>query len=116
MRAVMMLAAVTMCLAVFAGTLSSFAQDGDRRADSARATSLPPLGAGTPTVGFSEKWQDNIKVIDELGGPRHFNHFPSAWAHAMDTPFQWTKQVASHFGGTRSPMIISWPARIKDLG
>jgi arylsulfatase A-like enzyme len=66
--------------------------------------------------GFSEKWQDNIKVIDELGGPKHFNHFPAAWAHAMDTPFQWTKQVASHFGGTRNPMIISWPTRIKDKG
>jgi arylsulfatase len=66
--------------------------------------------------GFPEKWQDNLKVIDELGGPKHFNHFPSAWAHAMDTPFQWTKQVASHFGGTRNPMIISWPARIKDRG
>ena len=66
--------------------------------------------------GFSEKWQDNIKAIDELGGPKHFNHFPSAWAHAMNTPFQWTKQVASHFGGTRNPMIISWPDRIKDKG
>jgi arylsulfatase len=66
--------------------------------------------------GFVEKWQDNLKVIDELGGPKHFNHFPAAWAHAMDTPFQWTKQVASHFGGTRNPMIISWPARIKDRG
>jgi arylsulfatase len=66
--------------------------------------------------GFPEKWQDNLKVIDELGGPKHFNHFPSAWAHAMDTPFQWTKQVPSHFGGTRNPMIVSWPARIKDRG
>jgi arylsulfatase len=66
--------------------------------------------------GFTEKWQDNLKVIDELGGPKYFNHFPAAWAHAMDTPFQWTKQVASHFGGTRNPMIISWPARIKDKG
>jgi arylsulfatase A-like enzyme len=66
--------------------------------------------------GFSEKWQDNIKAIDELGGPKHFNHFPSAWAHAMNTPFQWTKQVASHFGGTRNPMIISWPERIADKG
>src|SRR6266480_4079523 len=66
--------------------------------------------------GVSETWQDNIKVIDELGGPKHFNHFPAAWAHAMDTPFQWTKQVASHFGGTRNPMIISWPTRIKDKG
>ncbi|HVZ86169.1 MAG TPA: arylsulfatase [Polyangia bacterium] len=66
--------------------------------------------------GISEKWQDNLQVIDELGGPQHFNHFPSAWAHAMNTPFQWTKQVASHFGGTRNPMLVSWPARIKDAG
>ena len=66
--------------------------------------------------GFPETWQENLEVIDELGGPRHFNHFPSAWAHAMDTPFQWTKQIASHFGGTRNPMIVSWPARIADAG
>jgi arylsulfatase A-like enzyme len=66
--------------------------------------------------GFAEKWQDNFKVIDELGGPKHFNHFPSSWAHAMNTPFQWTKQVASHFGGTRNPLIISWPERIKEAG
>jgi arylsulfatase A-like enzyme len=66
--------------------------------------------------GFLEKWQDNLKAIDELGGPKHFNHFPSSWAHAMNTPFQWTKQVASHFGGMRNPLIISWPAQIKDKG
>jgi arylsulfatase len=66
--------------------------------------------------GFPEKWQDNLKAIDELGGPKHFNHFPSSWAHAMNTPFQWTKQVASHFGGVRNPMIISWPGHIKDSG
>jgi arylsulfatase A-like enzyme len=66
--------------------------------------------------GFAEKWEDNIKAIDELGGPKHFNHFPSSWAHAMNAPFQWTKQVASHFGGTRNPMIVSWPAKIKDAG
>lgn len=66
--------------------------------------------------GFPEKWEDNLKAINDLGGPKYFNHFPSAWAHAMNTPFQWTKQVASHFGGTRNPMIISWPAQIKDRG
>jgi arylsulfatase A-like enzyme len=66
--------------------------------------------------GLAEKWQDNIKAIDDLGGPKHFNHFPSSWAHAMNAPFQWTKQVASHFGGTRNPMIVSWPERIKDRG
>jgi len=57
-----------------------------------------------------------LKVIDELGGPKYYNHFPAAWAHAMDTPFQWTKQIASHFGGTRNPMVISWPAKIKEHG
>ena len=66
--------------------------------------------------GFPEKWQDNLKAIDDIGGPKYFNHFPSAWAHAMCTPFQWTKQIASHFGGTRNPMVISWPAKIKDTG
>jgi arylsulfatase A-like enzyme len=66
--------------------------------------------------GIVETWEDNLKAMDELGGPRHFNHFPSAWAHAMNTPFQWTKQVASHFGGTRNPLIVSWPARIRDAG
>jgi arylsulfatase len=66
--------------------------------------------------GILETWQGNIKVIDELGGPKHFNHFPSAWAWAMNTPFQWTKQVASHFGGTRNPMIVCWPAKITDKG
>lgn len=66
--------------------------------------------------GFPETWQENLKAIDDLGGPKHFNHFPSSWAHAMNTPFQWTKQVASHFGGTRNPLIISWPKGIKDRG
>mgnify|MGYP000165094174 CR=1 FL=1 len=66
--------------------------------------------------GFPEKWQDNIKAYDELGGPKHFNHFTSSWAHAMNTPFQWTKQVASHFGGTRNPMFIEWPKGIEDKG
>jgi arylsulfatase A-like enzyme len=59
---------------------------------------------------------DNLKHIDELGGPKHFNHFPAGWAWAMDTPFQWTKQIASHLGGVRNPLAVSWPARIKDRG
>lgn len=56
------------------------------------------------------------KRKDELGGPNTFNHYPIGWAHAMDTPFQWTKQVASHFGGTRNGMVISWPQKIKHVG
>ena len=57
-----------------------------------------------------------LRRMDELGGPTTFNHYPVGWAHAMDTPFQWTKQIASHFGGTRNGLVISWPARIKDKG
>jgi len=62
------------------------------------------------------RWQDMVKVIDDIGTRKFDNHFPVGWAHAMNTPFQWTKQVASHFGGTRNPMVISWPARIKRNG
>ncbi len=63
-----------------------------------------------------EDMKEVIRRMDELGGPMTFNHYPVGWAHAMDTPFQWTKQIASHFGGTRNGMVISWPARIKDKG
>jgi hypothetical protein len=66
--------------------------------------------------GVYETWQNALERIDELGGPKYYNHFPAAWAWAMDTPLQWTKQVASHFGGTRNPLIISWPAKITDKG
>ncbi len=63
-----------------------------------------------------EDFKEVLRRMDELGGPTTFNHYPVGWAHAMDTPFQWTKQIASHFGGTRNGMVISWPARIKDKG
>lgn len=59
---------------------------------------------------------DQLPHIDELGSPLHDNHYASAWAWATTTPFQWMKQVASHFGGTRNPLIVSWPAQIKARG
>jgi arylsulfatase A-like enzyme len=63
-----------------------------------------------------EDFQEVLRRMDELGGPTTFNHYPIGWAHAMNTPFQWAKQIASHFGGTRNGLVISWPARIKDKG
>jgi arylsulfatase len=54
--------------------------------------------------------------LDEWGGPKTFPHFSIGWALAGNTPFQWTKQVASHFGGTRNGMVIHWPDRIKAKG
>jgi arylsulfatase len=57
-----------------------------------------------------------IERIDELGSARAQNHYAVGWAHAMDTPYQWTKQVASHFGGTRNGTIVHWPKGIKAKG
>jgi arylsulfatase A-like enzyme len=70
----------------------------------------------TAANGVTEELAFLMSQMDELGGPKTYNHYPVGWAHAMDTPFQWAKQVASHFGGTRNGMVISWPARIKDKG
>jgi arylsulfatase len=54
--------------------------------------------------------------IDKFGTPEAYNHYAVGWAHAMDTPYQWTKQVASHWGGTRNGTIIHWPNGIKAKG
>ncbi len=50
------------------------------------------------------------------GSDRTFPHFAAGWAWAMDTPFKWTKQVASHFGGTAQGVAMSWPGHINDVG
>jgi arylsulfatase len=86
---------------------------------------------GTETGTFNEMTTLNgielppavqLKVIEEhggigtWGGPGSQPHFACAWAWAGNTPFQWGKQVASHLGGTRDPMVVSWPKRIKDKG
>jgi hypothetical protein len=57
-----------------------------------------------------------LSRLDELGGPESYNHYAVGWAHAMNTPYQWTKQVASHWGGTRNGTIIHWPKGIKGKG
>jgi arylsulfatase A-like enzyme len=54
--------------------------------------------------------------LDKLGGPESYNHYAVGWAHALNTPYQWTKQVASHWGGTRNGTIIHWPEGIKGEG
>jgi len=54
--------------------------------------------------------------LDKLGGPESYNHYAVGWAHAMNTPYQWTKQVASHWGGTRNGTIVHWPSGIKGKG
>ncbi|MCG7594603.1 arylsulfatase [Mycobacterium sp. PSTR-4-N] len=54
--------------------------------------------------------------LDQFGGPDSYNHYAVGWAHAMDTPYQWTKQVASHWGGTRNGTIVHWPNAIESRG
>jgi len=66
--------------------------------------------------GVQETVADQLKHLDDLGGPNAFGHFAAGWAVAGNTPFEWTKQVASNFGGTRNPLVIHWPARIKAKG
>jgi len=57
-----------------------------------------------------------MQRIAKFGGPEAYNHYAVGWAHAMDTPYQWTKQVASHWGGTRNGTIVHWPKGIKAKG
>ena len=57
-----------------------------------------------------------MERLDKLGGPESYNHYAVGWAHAMDTPYQWTKQVASHWGGTRNGTIVHWPKGIQGKG
>jgi arylsulfatase len=66
--------------------------------------------------GIPEDYKQVLARIDDLGTWKSYNHYPVGWAHAMDAPFQWTKQVASHYGGTANGLVISWPARIKSGG
>jgi arylsulfatase A-like enzyme len=66
--------------------------------------------AAVETVAFMKS------KIDDFGGPHAYNHYAVGWAHAMDTPYQWTKQVASHWGGTRNGTIVHWPNGIKAKG
>ena len=56
--------------------------------------------------GIPDTTANILAHLDEIGGPNSFPHIPVGWALAGDTPFQWTKQVASHYGGTRNGMVI----------
>lgn len=67
-------------------------------------------------VGIDLGIDSTIKRIDEIGGPTSHPHVPVGWAWAMGAPFQWTKAVPSHFGGTRNPLLVHWPDRIDGKG
>ncbi len=62
--------------------------------------------------GVNETVQEQLKHYDEWGGPSTYPHMAAGWAVAGDTPFMWTKQIPSNYGGTRNPVIVSWPKHI----
>ena len=67
-------------------------------------------------LGLLDDVPTMLKHIDEIGGPLHENHYPVGWSWAGSSPFQWMKQVASHFGGTRNGLVMSWPKGVRDWG
>jgi hypothetical protein len=84
-------------------------------------TSAEGSTIGTPfdlaaIQGINVPIADQLKFYDVWGSSVTTPHMSGAWSWAFDTPFKWTKQVASHFGGTRQGMAIAWPNRIKDAG
>jgi len=66
--------------------------------------------------GVQEQVADMLKVMDKWGGPETYPHMAAGWAVALDTPYQWTKQVASDFGGTKVGVAVHWPKGIKARG
>jgi arylsulfatase len=66
--------------------------------------------------GVQETVQDVLRHYDDLGGPNTYGHYAAGWAVAGDTPFTWTKQVASNYGGTRNGMVVHWPKGVKAKG
>jgi arylsulfatase len=67
-------------------------------------------------AGSMESVEFMASKVEEFGSPTSYNHYAVGWAHAMDTPYQWTKQVASHWGGTRNGTIVHWPRGIQAHG
>jgi len=83
---------------------------------SAEGSLVGTIDEGASMQGLMPPLEVGLKRMQEWGLPGTWPHYAVGWAWAGDTPFQWMKQVASHFGGTRNGMIVSWPAWIADKG
>ena len=89
------------------------AGDNGASAEGAEKGTLNELAPANGMEGESRPTLDSLK---DLGGPRFNNNYPAGWAWAVNTPFRYYKQVVSHLGATRNPMVVSWPGHIKDPG
>ncbi|MCB0943536.1 MAG: sulfatase-like hydrolase/transferase, partial [Mycobacterium sp.] len=67
-------------------------------------------------MGGIETTEFMMSKVDDFGTPDAYNHYAVGWAHALCTPYQWTKQIASHWGGTRNGTIVHWPKGLSDKG
>jgi arylsulfatase len=85
---------------------------------SAEGSLTGTLNEYTVVNGFNniETEEYLIENVGKIGSPLSYSHFAVGWAHAMDTPYQWTKQVASHWGGTRNGLVVHWPEGIESKG
>ena len=88
--------------------------DNGASAEGGLTGTLNEMGHGVN--GAAESQDYLLGMLDKMGGPETYEHYPSAWAWAMNTPFQLFKSYASHLGGVRNGLVISWPAAIKDRG
>ena len=79
---------------------------------SAEGDIIGSCNASATYVGLGSK-EDNLECREEWGNPGTTPHFAVGWAWALDAPFRWTKQIASYFGGTRNPMVVSWPGHLE---
>ena len=85
---------------------------------SAEGTPQGTFNEMIPLNGFNELETPEFMAshMDDFGGPDSYNHYAVGWAHAMCAPFQWTKQIASHWGGTRNGTVVHWPKGIRAKG
>ncbi|MCB2078255.1 MAG: arylsulfatase [Novosphingobium sp.] len=63
--------------------------------------------------GLKETDEQFVQNIDAMGGPRHYGNYSAGWSYALNSPFPWFKRIASHLGGTRNGMILSWPQKVR---
>jgi arylsulfatase A-like enzyme len=89
------------------------AGDNGASAEGAMTGTLSELA---PSDGLEKEAQPTLESLKDLGGPRYNNNYPAGWAWAVNTPFRYYKQVVSHLGATRNPMVIAWPKRIAQGG
>ena len=83
---------------------------------SAEGSAMGTWNEVLPFNGISPTATENMPWYDAWGNNQTYPHYSYAWAWTLDTPFKWTKQIPSFFGGTKNGMVISWPAKIKDKG